>query len=96
MKGNNGAYSVATNYGDRTTPIKQRRALKENVESITSNNESNVGDLTLDDYKPRKPPPIDNVTGESHPGPIEHGTPFTTLAFPKPPPSGLPDKPEGS
>ncbi|XP_045810078.1 uncharacterized protein LOC123904453 [Trifolium pratense] len=85
---------VGTRCGDKTTPISVSRKLKENVESIRSNDKGGIGDqVTLKDYNPIDPLPgvgPSNVNA----GPIEHGTPLMPF-IPKPPPLGHPNPDQG-
>ncbi|CAJ2648193.1 unnamed protein product [Trifolium pratense] len=85
---------VGTRCGDKTTPIAVSRKLKENVESIRSNDKGGIGDqVTLKDYNPIDPLPgvgPSNVNA----GPIEHGTPLMPF-IPKPPPLGHPNPDQG-
>ncbi|KAJ1404469.1 hypothetical protein SESBI_26569 [Sesbania bispinosa] len=75
---------------DKITLIAGNRKLKENGNSIRSNNK---GDVTLEDYRPIDPSPC--TSSSLHPGPIEHGTPLNPF-IPKPSPPNAPPRPEVS
>ncbi|XP_020233804.1 uncharacterized protein LOC109813921 [Cajanus cajan] len=76
---------IATNYGDKATPITVSRKLKENGCNIKSSIEGDIGQVNLNDYGSVDPVPS-TFQASVHAGPIEHGTPLNPYIIPKPSP----------
>ncbi|KAI4316632.1 hypothetical protein L6164_024596 [Bauhinia variegata] len=75
---------VFTNCSDSDKMIITSRKLKESGSNITSNKRGDLGDVSLDDYRPIDPVPSSKAL---KPGPIEHGTPLNPfIPRPSPPP----------